>query len=152
MDQDRLLRERLSRLGEAGLRINESLKFETVLQGVLNSPCALTEARYGALTPDLLTPGLTLEEAQGSVPAGGPDALPVGYSASVGVLSRHGPPVPLARMAGVHLQQETPRTRLLTRSVSLCVWPYRLSTLRRGRLTSPAGAVSPWSIESARRR
>ncbi len=65
MDQDRLLRERLSRLGEAGLRINESLKFETVLQGVLNSPCALTEARYGALTPDLLTPGLTSEEAQG---------------------------------------------------------------------------------------
>ena len=39
MDQDQLLqevealRERLSRLGEAGLRINESLEFETVLQG-----------------------------------------------------------------------------------------------------------------------
>ena len=57
MDQDRLLREietlreRLSRLSEAGLRINESLEFETVLQGVLDSACALTQARYGLLAP-----------------------------------------------------------------------------------------------------
>ena len=45
------LRERLSRLSEASLRINESLDFDTVLQGVLDSACALTGARYGALTP-----------------------------------------------------------------------------------------------------
>ncbi len=44
MDQDRLLREiealkeRLSRLGEADLRINESLEFETVLQGSWTAP------------------------------------------------------------------------------------------------------------------
>ena len=45
------LRERLSRLSEASLRINESLDFDTVLQGVLDSACALTGAHYGALTP-----------------------------------------------------------------------------------------------------
>ena len=47
----RTLTERLSRLSEASLRINESLDFDTVLQGVLDSSCALTEARYGVLTP-----------------------------------------------------------------------------------------------------
>ena len=57
MKQDRLLREiealreRLSRLSEASIRINESLEFDTVLQGVLDSACALTEARYGVLAP-----------------------------------------------------------------------------------------------------
>ena len=45
------LRQRLSRLTEASLRINESLDFDTVLQGVPDSACALTEARYGVLTP-----------------------------------------------------------------------------------------------------
>ena len=45
------MRERLSRLSEASLRINESLDFDTVLQGVLDSACALTGAHYGALTP-----------------------------------------------------------------------------------------------------
>ena len=55
MDQDELLREnralrdRLSRLSEASLRINESLDFDTVLQEVLDSACALTEAQYGVL-------------------------------------------------------------------------------------------------------
>ena len=44
------LRDRLSRLSEASLRINESLDFDTVLQGVLDSARALTEARYGAMT------------------------------------------------------------------------------------------------------
>ena len=43
------LRERLSRLSEASLRINESLDFDTVLQGVLDSACSLTGARYGVL-------------------------------------------------------------------------------------------------------
>ncbi len=44
------LRERLSRLSEASLRINESLDFDDVLQGVLDSARALTGARYGVLT------------------------------------------------------------------------------------------------------
>ena len=41
------LRDRLSRLSEASLRINESLDLETVLQGALDSARVLTEARYG---------------------------------------------------------------------------------------------------------
>lgn len=44
------LRERLSRLSRASLRINESLDFDTVLQGVLDSACSLTCARYGVIT------------------------------------------------------------------------------------------------------
>ncbi len=67
------LRDRLSRLSEASLRINESLDFETVLQGVLDSARDLTQARYGAMTvvndsalaQDFLTSGLTPEEAKG---------------------------------------------------------------------------------------
>ena len=67
------LRDRLSRLSEASLRINESLDFDTVLQGVLDSARDLTQARYGAMTvvndsalaQDLLTSGLTPEEAKG---------------------------------------------------------------------------------------
>ena len=41
------LRDRLSRLSEASLRINESLDFDTVLQGVLDSARDLTRSRYG---------------------------------------------------------------------------------------------------------
>ena len=41
------LRGRLSRLSEASLRINESLDFDTVLQGVLDSARELTSSRYG---------------------------------------------------------------------------------------------------------
>ena len=36
------LRDRLSRLSQASLRINESLDFETVLQRALDSACSLT--------------------------------------------------------------------------------------------------------------
>ena len=43
------LEERLSRLSEASLRINESLDFDTVLQKVLDSARALTGARYGVI-------------------------------------------------------------------------------------------------------
>ena len=43
------LEERLSRLSEASLRINESLDFETVLQNVLDSARDLTGARYGVI-------------------------------------------------------------------------------------------------------
>ena len=42
------LEERLSRLSEASLSINESLDFDTVLQSVLDSARDLTGARYGA--------------------------------------------------------------------------------------------------------
>ena len=44
------LRDRLSRLSQASLRINESLDFDTVLQEVLDSACSLTGARYGVIT------------------------------------------------------------------------------------------------------
>ena len=67
------LEERLSRLSEASLRINESLDFETVLQEVVDSARALTAARYGAITipgevfrrPTFIASGLTEEEHQG---------------------------------------------------------------------------------------
>ena len=65
------LRDRLSRLTEASLRINESLDFGTVLQGVLDSARSLTEARSGVITllddsgriADFLSSGMTAEEA-----------------------------------------------------------------------------------------
>ena len=44
------LRERLSKLSEASLRINESLDFDTVLNQVVSNACDLTGARYGAMT------------------------------------------------------------------------------------------------------
>ena len=44
------LQERLSRLSEASLRINESLEFDAVLQGVLDSARSLTGARVGVMT------------------------------------------------------------------------------------------------------
>ena len=68
--ENEALRERLSRLSEASLRINESLDFGTVLQGALDSACSLTGARYGVITlldesgqvQDFVTSGLTSEE------------------------------------------------------------------------------------------
>ena len=66
------LRERLSRLSEASHRITESLDFDTVLAGVLDSACTLTGARYGVITllndsgqvQNFLTHGMTPERAQ----------------------------------------------------------------------------------------
>ncbi len=66
------LRERLSRLSEASLRINESLDFDQVLQGVLDSARSLTSARYGVMTllddggpvQDFLSSGLSAQEAE----------------------------------------------------------------------------------------
>ena len=63
--------DRLSRLSAASLRINESLDFDTVLQGVLDSARSLTAARYGVMTllddaggvQDFLSSGMTGEEA-----------------------------------------------------------------------------------------
>ena len=71
--ENEALRERLSRLSEASLSINESLDFDTVLQGVLDSARALTQARYGVVTlldesgrvQDFLSSGLTPEESEG---------------------------------------------------------------------------------------
>ena len=64
------LRDRLSRLSQASLRINESLDFEAVLQGVLDSARSLTGSRYGVITlmddegriQDFVTSGLTPED------------------------------------------------------------------------------------------
>ena len=75
-DRDRRVRdleERLSRLIEASLRINESLDFDTVLQEVVDSARDLTGSRYAAITifgeagrpPDFIVSGLTGEEHQG---------------------------------------------------------------------------------------
>ena len=66
------LRERLSKLSEASLRINESLDFDTVLSGVLASACNLTGARYGVITlldgsgevQNFLAHGMPPEKAQ----------------------------------------------------------------------------------------
>ena len=64
------LRDRLSRLSQASLRSNESLDFDIVLQGVLDSARSLTGACYGVITlldepgqvQDFVTSGLTAEE------------------------------------------------------------------------------------------
>ena len=66
------LSARLSRLSEASLRINESLDFDTVLQGVLDAARSLSGARYGVMTvfddeaqvQDFLSSGLTTAEAE----------------------------------------------------------------------------------------
>ena len=66
------LRERLSRLSQASRRINESLDFDQVLQGVLDSACSLTSARYGVMilfddvggVPDFLTYGFSPEDVE----------------------------------------------------------------------------------------
>ena len=75
------LQERLSRLSEASLRINESLDFDTVLQEVVDGARALTASSYAALTvlnddgrtSDLIVSGLSGEERQGllDMPEGG---------------------------------------------------------------------------------
>ena len=67
------LRNRLSRLSQASLRINESLDFDIVLQEVVDSARALTDSRYGVITtlngsgrpPDFVTSGFTPDQQQG---------------------------------------------------------------------------------------
>ena len=67
------LKERLTRLSEASLRISETLEFDAVLQGALDSARSLTRARYGVMTlmddggevQDFLSSGLTAPEAEG---------------------------------------------------------------------------------------
>ncbi len=66
------LQQRLSRLSEASLRINESLEFDVVMQGVLDSARSLTGARYGVMAlideegqvQDFLSSGMTGAEAE----------------------------------------------------------------------------------------
>ena len=65
------LKDRLSRLSMASVRINESLDMGTVLQGALDSARSLTRARYGVITllddsgqvQDFLSSGMTADEA-----------------------------------------------------------------------------------------
>ena len=74
------LRNRLSKLSEASLRITESLDLDTILQGVIDGARSLTGARYGALVvlddaggmQDLVTSGMTPEERRrlGALPKG----------------------------------------------------------------------------------
>ena len=76
------LQDRLSRLSEASLRINEDLDLDAVLQGVVDEARSLTSARIGGLTVlddsgrlrDFITSGLTREERQRFVDLpGGPE-------------------------------------------------------------------------------
>ena len=70
--ENAVLRERLSKFAETGVRINESLEFDAVLQGVLDSARALTDARYGVITlqtdedpeREFLASGMTAEESK----------------------------------------------------------------------------------------
>ena len=70
--QTEALRNRLSKLSEATLRINESLDPDTVLQEILDGARSLTDARYGVIATfddagqveDFLTSGLTADESQ----------------------------------------------------------------------------------------
>ena len=71
--QIRILRERLAGLNEASVRIGESLEFDTVLKGVLDSARTLTGATYGVITlldssgqhlDDFLYAGLTPEQSR----------------------------------------------------------------------------------------
>ena len=48
--ENQALRERLSALSQASLRINQSLDFPAVLQGVLDSARSLTGASVGVMT------------------------------------------------------------------------------------------------------
>ncbi|MCY3648098.1 MAG: GAF domain-containing protein, partial [Chloroflexi bacterium] len=82
-DRIRELEERLSRLSEASLRINESLDFETVLQNALDAARDLTGARYGVIATideqggleTILTSGTSEEEHQQVVTLPGGDEI-----------------------------------------------------------------------------
>ena len=72
LQENEALRVRLSRLSSASMRINESLDFDTVLHGVLDSACSLTGASYGVITllgnaaevEDFLTFGMSPAETE----------------------------------------------------------------------------------------
>ncbi len=66
------LGERLTKLSEASLLVNDSLDFPTVLQEVVRNACYLTGAKYGVMSlldesgepEDFVFHGLTSEEHQ----------------------------------------------------------------------------------------
>ena len=70
--ENQVLRERISRLSAASLRISSSLDLGTVLQEVVDSACVLTGAQYGVITTiddkgqpqDFVSSGFTAEEHQ----------------------------------------------------------------------------------------
>ena len=78
--ENEALRDRLSRLSKASLRITEYLDHDAVLQGVIDEARLLTDARYGALVAfddsggieTLITSGVTPEERPrfGDLPKG----------------------------------------------------------------------------------
>ena len=65
-----MLRDRISRLNAASLRISASLELDTVLSEVVESARALTDARYGGIVTvgdsgrdfDFVSSGLTADE------------------------------------------------------------------------------------------
>ena len=59
------LRERLSRLGAASLRINENLDFDDLLQGVVDGARSLTVFGEAGELPHLIVSGMTPQEHQG---------------------------------------------------------------------------------------
>ena len=77
------LRERLLRLSEASLRVGGSLDLDAVLSEAVEGACALTGARYGALTlsdesgelQTFVTSGLTPQERETLLALPGGDAL-----------------------------------------------------------------------------
>ncbi|MCE2501191.1 MAG: winged helix-turn-helix domain-containing protein [Dehalococcoidia bacterium] len=64
--------DRMASLVRAALRINEKLDYDAVLQEVVDSACALTDARYGVLLThtksgaprDVVTSGMTAEQLE----------------------------------------------------------------------------------------
>ncbi len=70
LQENQALRERLSRLSEASMHINESLDINVVLQGVIDNARYLTNARYGVIASmnevgaldSVLTSGTTEDE------------------------------------------------------------------------------------------
>ena len=68
--ENEALRDRISRLSAAVLRISDSLDLDTVLHEIVESARALTGARYGCITTidengearDFVTSGITPEE------------------------------------------------------------------------------------------
>ncbi len=72
-NENRVLRERLSQLSAASLRISASLDVNTVLRGVVESARSLTRSRFGAIVTidgsgqiqEFVTSGITPEEKQG---------------------------------------------------------------------------------------
>ena len=70
LQENQALRERLSRLSEASVRINESLDFNVVLQEVIDNARYLTDASYGVIASmdavggldSVLTSGTTEDE------------------------------------------------------------------------------------------